>query len=164
MSDIRIKPMETDAEIEGKGYVHWKAWQEAYAGIVDPEYLAALTPEKCRSIAFRWRDNLLVAKDGENVVGFAGYGESGDHLPDTGEVFALYILKAYYGTGLGRRLMDAALEKLAGVDRVALWVLKDNKRAIRFYEKCGFAADGTEKPISLGTEITEIRMVRENMA
>lgn len=161
MSDIIIKPMETDAEIEGKAYVHWKAWQEAYAGIIDPGYLAAFTLEKCVKNAYRWRDNFLVAKDGEYVVGFAGYGASGDHLPDTGEVFALYILKGYYDSGLGRRLMDAALEKLAEYDRVSLWVLKDNKRAIRFYEKCGFILNGTGKPIRLGTETIEIRMILE---
>ncbi len=27
-----IKPMETDEEIRGKAYVHWKAWQEAMQG------------------------------------------------------------------------------------------------------------------------------------
>ena len=26
--NIVIKKMETDAEIKGKAYVHWKSWQE----------------------------------------------------------------------------------------------------------------------------------------
>lgn len=160
MSEVEIKPLETDTEVEGKAFVHWKAWQEAYAGIVDPDYLAAFTLEKCVKNAFRWRDNLLVAKDEGRVVGFAGYGVSRDEsLPETGEVFALYILSEYYGTGLGRRLMSAALERLAGYTRVALWVLEDNKRAIRFYEKCGFKPDGARQFIKLGTQIAEIRMI-----
>lgn len=33
--DIIIKPMESDSEIRGKAYVHWKAWQDAYSGLVD---------------------------------------------------------------------------------------------------------------------------------
>ena len=160
MSEILIKPMDTDAETEGKAYVHWKAWQEAYAGIVDPGYLAALTLDKCREIARRWPDRILVAKDGERVVGFAGYGSYRDEtLPDTGEVHSIYILGEYYGTGVGRRLMDTALEKLEGFGRAALWVLEDNKRAIRFYEKCGFQPDGARKILRLGTEIGAIRMV-----
>ena len=57
--------------------------------------------------------------------------------------------------------MDAALEKLEGYGRAALWVLEDNKRAIRFYEKCGFRADGTRQILKLGTEIAEIRMILE---
>ena len=31
---IVIKPMETDAEIRGKAFVHWKCWQEVYPGLV----------------------------------------------------------------------------------------------------------------------------------
>ena len=159
MNDIQIKPMETDAETEGKAAVHWRSWQEAYAGIVDPAYLAAFTLDKCRQIARRW-PGILVAKDGQRVVGFVGYGHYRDgSLPDTGEIFSIYILSEYYGTGLGRRLMDAALEKLEGYSRAALWVLEDNKRAIRFYEKRGFQPDGARQTLKLGTEIAEIRMV-----
>ncbi len=32
--NIAIKTMSSDAEIKGKAYVHWKAWQEAYPGMV----------------------------------------------------------------------------------------------------------------------------------
>ena len=35
-TDILIKPMETEDEIRGKAFVHWKSWQESYRGIVDP--------------------------------------------------------------------------------------------------------------------------------
>lgn len=30
MFNYIIKPMETADEIDGKGYVHYKSWQEAY--------------------------------------------------------------------------------------------------------------------------------------
>lgn len=158
--NILIKPMESEEEIRGKAYVHWKAWQEAYQGIVDRAYLDKHTLEKCTDIAFRWPDKLLVAKDGETVVGFAGYGTCSDSaLPETGEVFAIYILQEYYGQGVGRALMSAALEKLSGYKRIAVWVLEGNRRAIRFYEKCGFAFDGARKEIQLGTANTEVRMI-----
>jgi len=49
---IVIQPMETDDEIRGKAYVHWRAWHEAYAGIVSREYLDGLTLEKCEKMAF----------------------------------------------------------------------------------------------------------------
>ena len=44
---IILKKMETDEEIKGKAYVHWKSWHEAYVGIVSQEYLDKLTLEKC---------------------------------------------------------------------------------------------------------------------
>ena len=158
--DIVIKQMETDEEIRGKAYVHWKAWQEAYAGLVDRSYLDKLTLEKCTELAFRWSDNILVAKESGKVVGFVGYGACRDDaLPETGEVFAIYVLKEYYGKKVGHALMRAALEKLSEYKRIAVWVLEGNHRAIRFYEKYGFRFDGTKKQIKLGTVNTEIRMI-----
>lgn len=40
-----------------------------------------------------------------------------------------------------------------------LWVAKGNERAIRFYQRHGFAADGAEN-VDRDDGITEIRMVR----
>ena len=154
--------METDLEIKGKAYVHWKAWQEAYSGLVAQSYLDKLTLEKCESIAYQWPDNILIAIDGEKVIGFVGYGAyRNDELPNAGEVFSIYVLSAYYGQGVGCRLMQEALNQLAAYPRIAIWVLKDNQRAIRFYQKCGFCFDGREESIMLDAPITEVRMILE---
>lgn len=158
--NILIKPMESSSEIEGKAYVHWKSWQETYKGLVEQTYLDSLTLEKCTKIAYQWPDNILVSKDGDKVIGFTGYGSyRDDTLPETGEVFAIYILSEYYGKKVGYALMQAALRELSEYRQIALWVLKGNERAIRFYEKCGFRFDGTEQSITLGQENTELRMI-----
>ena len=155
---IEIKKMETDDEIRGKAYVHWKSWHETYPGLVSETYLKGLSLEAVEERAFLWRDNILVAKDGERVVGFIGFGEAGDALPETAEIFALYVLRAYCGQGVGTRLMDAALERLKQYPRICLWVLKENKRAIRFYETRGFRPDGEEKYVGK-IEAAGIRMI-----
>lgn len=157
---ITIKPMETDEEIQGKAFVHWKCWKETYPGLVSQEYLEKLTPEKCEKMAFRWRDNILVAKEGERVIGFVGFGDHGPEEPDTGEVFALYVLPEYHGTGVGRQLMDAALEKLASYPHICLWLVKGNARALHFYEKCGFHLTG-EKVYKQSVSAYGIRMLKE---
>ena len=157
---ITYKKMETEEETKGKAYVHWKSWQDAYAGIVDPGYLDKLTLDNCIETAYKWPDNLIVAKDGDRVVGFVGYGENrNDDLTDTGEIFALYILKEYYGQGVGYRLMQEGLSRINNYPEVAVWVLKDNERAIRFYERCGFKDDGCEDEIKLGTTVIMKRMI-----
>ena len=155
---IVIKPMETDEEIKGKAFVHWKCWQETYPGLVSQAYLDNLTLEKTEEKAFQWRDNILVAKDGDGVVGFVGYGKSSE--ADTGEVFALYVLPEYHGTGVGRQLMDAALEKLASYPHICLWLVKGNARALRFYEKCGFHLTG-EEVYKQSVSAYGIRMLKE---
>ena len=119
--NIELKKMETDDEIRGKAYVHWKSWHEAYPGLVDQGYLDAMTLEKCEKMAYSWPDNLIVAKD-------------------------------------NGQLMKAGLQQLISYPQICLWVLKDNKRAIRFYEKCGFTPTG-EELISSNIRATEIRMV-----
>jgi ribosomal protein S18 acetylase RimI-like enzyme len=152
---ITIKQMKTDDEIRGKAYVHWRGWHDAYSGLVSAAYLEKLTLEKCEQMAFQWRENILIAKDGERVVGFLGFGEAD---PTTGELFALYVLKEYWGTGAAQSLMNAAAESLSAYPKIGLWVLKENPRAIRFYEKCGFRKTGEEKHLpSVGA--TEIRMI-----
>lgn len=155
---ITIKQMESDAEIRGKAYVHWLCWHEAYAEMVSEAYLEKLTLDKCEQIAFQWRDNILVVLDGERVVGFAGYGCSRESQ-NVGELFALYVLPEYWGTGVAKQLFDAVTEKLSAFCVIGLWVLKENARAIRFYEKCGFAATGEEQYLP-SVQATEIRMER----
>ena len=54
-----------------------------------------------------------------------------------------------------------ALTTLEQFSEIFLWVLKENKRAIAFYQKMGFTFDGQEKILDLGKPITEIRMVRK---
>ncbi|MBQ4573712.1 MAG: GNAT family N-acetyltransferase [Clostridia bacterium] len=157
---IIIKPMESRAEIEGKAYVHYKSWQETYAGLVDEGYLANMTYERCLAIAEKFPDRLLVAMDGERVVGFVGYGAYRDgSMPGCGEVYAIYLLAEYQGRKIGYELMKAACEKLADYPKIALWVLKGNRRAIDFYTRYGFAADGCEVDVKLGSMNKEIRMI-----
>ena len=85
-----------------------------------------------------------------------GYSSS-----DCGEIFAIYVLAKYYGQKVGYELMNAAFEKLADYKKIAVWVLKGNERAIKFYERYGFRFDGTEQEIMLGTPNTELRMMYE---
>ncbi len=162
MKNVVIKKMESEDEINGKGYVHYKSWHETYTGLIDSDYLERQTLEKCIATAHRWPDNILVAKDGDKVVGFVGYGTyRDDTLPACGEVFAIYVLAAYHGQRVGYELMKAAIEKLSAYKKVAVWVLKGNERAIRFYKRFGFRFDGTEAEIMLGTPNTELRMIFE---
>ena len=57
---------------------------------------------------------------------------------------SIAVLQAYWGLGLGRRLMEAALAAAAemGFSQVELGVFSDNETAIRLYESLGFAVWG----------------------
>lgn len=61
-----------------------------------------------------------------------------------------------YGSGLGLRLLDAAI----GDRPASLWVLERNPRARAFYERNGFAPDGTTELLPRFENLVEIRLVR----
>jgi putative acetyltransferase len=61
----------------------------------------------------------------------------------------LYIVPDCWGTGLGGELHDRALEVVRelGSELCHLWVLEDNVRARRFYERRGWRENGTTRVV-----------------
>ena len=156
---IIIKTMETPEEIEGKSLVHWQTWREAYDNLLPAEYQETMTLERCRFFSQKYPENTLIAMDGKKVIGFISYGNFRDEAIQAGEIIALYVLKDYYGKGVSKQLMHAAFVALDQFSEIYLWVLKDNKRAIAFYQKMGFTFDGQEKILELGKPVKELRMM-----
>ena len=121
-------------------------------------------------MAQEWpRAGTLVATSGMDtagIVGFAGFCPSRDNDADplvVGEMATLYLLRDHWGTGLGRRLMDAAMSVLgeAGYREATLWVLDANERAQRFYRAGGWRPDGTvQQDLSHGLKLRELRYRR----
>ena len=129
--------------------VHVRTWQGAYARIFPAEALAGIRPD---ARAQFWRRILadvppqthqLVAEDETGVCGFTSGGPARD-AEGLGELYAIYVLPEAWGAGHGRALMAESLERLrrAGFDEAILWVLADNPRTRRFYEKGGWRLDG----------------------
>ena len=156
---IIIKTMETPEEIEGKSLVHWQTWREAYDDLLPAEFQETMTLDRCRFFSQKYPENSLIAMDGKKVVGFISYGNFRDEAIQAGEIIALYVLKDYYGKGVSKQLMHAAFVALDQFSEIYLWVLKDNKRAIAFYQKMGFTFDGQEQILKLGKPVKELRMM-----
>ncbi|HWJ74512.1 MAG TPA: GNAT family N-acetyltransferase [Kaistia sp.] len=87
----------------------------------------------------------LVALDGAALIGWCDIIRN-DHLPiyaHSGTV-GMGLLPAYRGLGVGRRLLEAAIDaaRLAGMTRIALTVRADNAAAARLYQRIGFEPEG----------------------
>jgi GNAT superfamily N-acetyltransferase len=96
------------------------------------------------------RSATLVADSGDGVVGFADLCPTRDEDADpltVGEITAIYLLPAIWGTGVGALLLRESVNALgeAGYRQATLWVLETNHRARRFYETGGWLADGAVK-------------------
>ena len=137
------------------------SWRDAYRGLVPDDYLDRLSvDERERTRREHLEDpssdwGTLVADDGGRVVGFSTYGPSRDDdaTAATGEVPAIYLDPDVVGTGVGRELLAETIVELraAGFTRASLWVLEGNDRARRFYEKAGWAWDGSVSAHSFDT-------------
>jgi ribosomal protein S18 acetylase RimI-like enzyme len=166
---VTVRPA-TVADAAAMGRVHVRARQAAYRGQMPDDYLDGL---RASERAAGWQRTLhrerplgavlVAARDGE-VVGFANVGPAGD--PDgAGELYAINVDPAHWGTGAGRALLRAAQDELArlGFTESVLWVLPANARARRFYERAGGAGDGTERTFEvLGVVVPEVRYRRRS--
>jgi GNAT superfamily N-acetyltransferase len=142
--------------------VHVRTWQGAYAHVFGAERLEGLDVERRAGYWRDWlefgRSGVFVAEDGGRVVGFASAGVSRDES-ELGELYAIYVLPDVWGSDAGTALMAAAKEELATAHEEAiLWVLDDNPRARRFYEREGWTTDGGRRDEELlGVRAAEVR-------
>lgn len=63
-------------------------------------------------------------------------------------VLGMLVVDGYRGMGIGTKLIEHALlwaRAKKGVEKVALGVFSNNRRAIRLYEKFGFEVEGIKK-------------------
>ncbi|MGW3266317.1 N-acetyltransferase family protein [Streptomyces sp. NPDC001056] len=161
-----------EGDIQGVSAVRVTGWKAAYPGMVPQDYLDALTVAEDARVR---RDmfergagtavNLVAEEDGA-VVGWAALGPSreDDRAPQDGELLALYAAPDRLGTGIGtalmRHVLAAARER--SFLRLVLWVIADNARARRFYERSGFAPDGGTSDWSVnGVRVPEVRYSRD---
>jgi GNAT superfamily N-acetyltransferase len=150
------------ADAEAGARLHRDCWRESYGPITDLTALEEHLADEAGWTA-RWATQIeagfapLLAVEPEDVpVGFARSGDSrDDDVPDTVELYALYVRTAWHGSGIGAALFD----RVIGTAPAVLWVLEDNARARAFYRRQGFEPDGAREryePLSAW----EIRMVR----
>lgn len=142
--------------------VHVDGWRAAYSGILPEAFLAELSVE---ARANAWRGFIGQPREGArffvaeapDVVGFASVGPSRDEQ-GVGEVYAIYASPTHWSAGIGRALMEQAVTALHGFEAATLWVLAENVRARRFYERAGWHADGGAKDVDIGGRVvTEVR-------
>jgi GNAT superfamily N-acetyltransferase len=156
---VTVRPA-TAEDARGIAEVHIRTWQAAYRHVFPAEVLDSLDIERYTN---GWRDlvdrgPVWIGEEGSRVVGFASAGASRDE-EDVAELYAIYVLPDAWGTGAGHELMRAVIGWFLAEEYTTamLWVLSDNPRARRFYEREGWRADGRRTDTMHGTEIEETR-------
>ena len=170
MSSYAVRPASA-RDAKAIAEIHVATWQATYKDLMPDDYLKSMTIDKRQAY---WREaieysepQLLVATENDKVVGFVGFDRSRDAgtKSSVGEIWALYVLPAHWGQGVGVALWDGAREGLKeeGCTQVTLWVLLHNERALRFFEhSAGFKREMPSlKTTAFGaTRLEELRLKR----
>lgn len=171
MMELRLRRA-TPADAAALAAVEVTGWRTAYRGLMPDVFLDALSEaEKTAD----WHANLLkhgqsgrkrviVAIADERVIGFVRVGAE-QNTRTAGLLYLLYVLPQYWGRGVGKRLMSAALDELRdlGLVHASLWVLRDNHHARRFYEMQGWLEDGQARADDYGGVELEARCYRRTV-
>lgn len=128
--------------------IHNSARPDELKGSCDPR--AFIPIEQDPEVEDLKRSQKFVACDGDAVVGFSSI--------DGTYVSFLYIDPDYYGQGIGRKLLQIAVEAIGP----GAWtiVLNNNKRAIGLYESEGFKEVHRFDSNNAGFPCTCLRMER----
>ncbi|SBT52051.1 GNAT family N-acetyltransferase [Micromonospora auratinigra] len=165
---ISLRPA-TEADLMAVGALHQRSRVAAYSSFLSAEALAEPTPE---AMGAYWVERLTwegadhrmtVAERDGRLVGFSYLGPDDADDPATGLLNAIHLIPDERGRGTGRALMIDALDAMRarGWSRAVLWVLRDNARARRFYERGGWAATGEQRDDLIGPAlVAQLRYAR----
>lgn len=145
-----------------------RVFSETFARDNTPDDLAAFldtyyTPERLR-LEIESGTITLLASIGETLVAFAQLIRGATDPCVTGEepiqLARFYVDHSHHGKGVARSLMEVVFDtaRETGARTIWLGVWERNPRAIRFYEKYGFADVGAQ-PFLLGNDLQTDRVM-----
>jgi GNAT superfamily N-acetyltransferase len=172
-ASVSVRPARA-ADAADLARVQTVTWRTAYRAVLPPavldEWDEAGAAEVWRAAVVRPptpAHGVLVAVDGDAVVGFAAYGppevapeERTSPAGPTTEVATLLVEPRWGRRGHGSRLL-AAVADLAGATgaaRLSMWVLESDAVTGRFLESAGWAREGWIRTLDTGGKpLREIR-------
>lgn len=171
---MELRPA-TMQDIPAISRIHAASWKAAYIGMVPQAYLDTLPENHWVGPFTKWLQagelEALIAWEGDTPVGCISFGNpvsvsdlSIKELPEgCGEVRSLYIHPDYMRLGYGKALLHAAelTLRMRGFSHSSLFVLEKNLLARAFYEKNGYAWDGSVVSFAiLGQPVAELRYTK----
>lgn len=134
-----VKDIESIAKIKATG------WQNAYKGIIDDEYLDAMSvKEQIEKYSFSYKlKDIFIAENQNEVVGFCRFYDYNAPAYDDKEIDCeireIYIKPDLKRMGIGSQLFKYTLDyfKSIGKKKLYLGCFKENYNSRKFYEKMG---------------------------
>lgn len=180
MPELCLTDAYAEPHFRDMSLLHALGWRNAYRDSIPADYMAREITDRRWVPVFRQnhqegRYHGLILYNGETPLCCATYGParvdqsagnticsfSSPDLASWGELVSLYAHPDRWGQGYGSSVIKAVLERMkaAGYPGCFLYVLRENSRARRFYEKHGFVWDGYSLEVALtpNTMLTDLR-------
>lgn len=142
-------------DAKGIAIVQVDTWQTTYKNLVPDAFLNQMTYESREPI---WKDiistqSVYVAETNDKqIIGYSNGGKekSGKYPEYFGELYGIYILKAYQKKGLGRELLKAVVKDLLANDihSMTVIVFEENQSQLFYKALGGVKIDKGELEIS----------------
>ncbi|TRO51469.1 GNAT family N-acetyltransferase [Candidatus Bathyarchaeota archaeon] len=146
MNDIQIIPISARHIESFHQCLESVAGERKYLGYVKAPSLESTRETILSNIQRNFPQYVAVVDD--KVIGWCEVQQNnGEGFRHSGKLDTMGILSDYRGQGIGKMLIDATLlaAERFGLERVELLVYASNVNAISFYEKTGFACEGTKR-------------------
>jgi GNAT superfamily N-acetyltransferase len=143
--------------------IHTKSWQHAYRGIVNQDFLDAISIQQRTE---SWRKGIIsneppifrvVVESSGKILGFCcGLENRAPSLAASCdcELWAIYVDSNCSRKGIGSALLNRYISEMKFLkkNRLCIWVLRDNLPARQFYENRGGLTIGISRDIIIGRQ------------
>lgn len=160
------------ADVETVGAITAAAWRDRLVGILPTAVLDSLRGD---DLALVWAGSLvnpptplhrlLVAVEGDDVVGYAAVGPSSDPDADprTAELMALEVDPAHQRLGHGSRLLSACVDvaRSGGAETLTVWCPLADEVRRAFLQSAGWGPDTALRDLAVGDPDEPDGLLRE---
>lgn len=143
---------------EQMAHIKVDGWRNTYDKIIASRYLKSLNykQQTQRYIASfeEYKDLVLVAVRDNEVLGYSCFDLVDKSGNFDSELVSLYVKPSEKGKGIGTNLLKETAKELLlhGKNNMLIWCLKENKDAVKFYEKLGGKVV-LEKDAQIGNDV-----------
>ena len=164
VADVSVRPARP-ADAERVALVQQETWLQAYADLL-PAAALELPRERAAAVWLAAVERpptpahrLLVALDGDELVGFAASGPDDDDA-DAVELLSLLVLPRWGRRGHGSRLVAASVAdwQQQGRERAVCWAFERDAVTRAFLRGAGWEPDGATRRLDTGEQLlTQVR-------
>lgn len=156
MHMVEVRALTPTDDLTAVGELYALSWKHHYMGILPDTYLERLTGDRWSALLWADPSSSIAAFEDGKPLGAATLAFPRDEEREGyGEVTSIYLHPEAKNRGLGRKLMEKAMQQLRdeGCENVCVWVMEPCRSAIGFYEHIGFRFSGRKNQEMYGGRV-----------